>query len=69
MDIKWVDGFAIKVRIDKNKVVISANKEGLLSMARQLNDMANEEIGTHCHYDEYSSLEDGSTELVIEKIG
>ncbi|MBP5386279.1 MAG: hypothetical protein J6Y97_02720 [Prevotella sp.] len=70
MDIKWVDGFTIKVSVDDNKtVLISANKEGLLSLAAQLNAMADENIGSHCHYDEYNSLEEGSSELIIEKIG
>lgn len=70
MDIKWVDGFTIKVSVDDNKtVLISANKEGLLSLAAQLKAMADENIGSHCHYDEYNSLEEGSSELIIEKIG
>ena len=70
MEIKWQDGFTIKVSIDHgNNVVISANKEGLLSLAAQLKELANEETGSHIHYDEYNSLEDGSSELIIEKIG
>ena len=69
MEINWEDGFTIKVRVDDGKtVVISANREGLLSLARQLSDMANEEYGFHIHYDEYNSLEDDSSEMIIEKI-
>ena len=69
MEIYWEDGFTIKVRVDDGKtVVISANREGLLSLARQLTDMANEEYGCHIHYDEYNSLEDDSSEMIIEKI-
>ena len=69
MEINWEDGFTIKVRADDGKtVVISANREGLLSLARQLSDMANEETGCHIHYDEYNSLENGSSEMIIEKI-
>ena len=69
MEINWEDGFTIKVRVDDGKtVVISANREGLLSLARQLTDLANEETGCHIHYDAYNSLEDGSSELIIEKI-
>ena len=30
--------------------------------------LAGEEPGSHIHYDEYNSLEDGSDELIIEKI-
>ena len=69
MDIAWKDGFSIKVRVDGGTVVISANKEGLLSLAAHLKSLANEEPGSHIHYDEYNSLEDGSSELTIEKIG
>ena len=69
MEIKWEDGFTIKVSVEhKNTVLISANKEGLLSLAAQLHTLANEEIGSHIHYDEYNSLEKGSSELIIEKI-
>ena len=69
MEIEWVDGFTIKVSVDQTKtVLISANKEGLLSLAMQLKAMANEEVGSHCHYDEHNSLEEGSSVLIIEKI-
>lgn len=69
MDIKWEDGFAVKVRVDDGgTVVVSANREGLFSLARQLTAMADEETGSHIHYDEYNSLEEGSHEMIIEKI-
>ncbi len=68
MDVEWEDGFAINVSVDKrNTVVISANSEGLLSLAMQLKALADEEAGSHIHYDEYNSLEEGSSELIIEK--
>lgn len=69
MDIAWIDGYEIKVSIENSATVISANREGLLSLATQLTALANAEIRTHIHYDEYNSLEDGSTELMIERIG
>ena len=70
MEIKWQDGFTIKVNVEnENQVVISANKAGLLSLATQLKDLADEDKGCHIHYDEYNSLEEGSSELIIEKIG
>ena len=68
MDIKWEDGFEIKVRSDGRSATISANREGLLSLAEQLINLAKEGPGSHIHYDEYNSLEKGSCELVIEKI-
>ena len=67
MRTDWVDGFEIRVSIDNGAAVISANKEGLLSLARQLTALAEESAGSHIHYDEHNSLEEGSTELIIEK--
>ena len=68
MDIRWVDGSEIRCDIFKNTVVISANREGLLSLAFQLTAMADEFAGTHIHYDEFNSLEEGSVEMIIQKI-
>jgi hypothetical protein len=68
MNIEWEDGFTIKVKVEENTVVISANKEGLLSLARQLTDLADAEVGNHIHYDEYNSLEEDSSEMIIERI-
>ncbi len=69
MDMVWENGFTIKVGVDdENTVVISANKEGLRSLARQLTALASEEVGSHIHYDEYNSLEEGSCRMIIEKM-
>lgn len=68
MEINWHDGFSIRVKEDGNAVIISANKAGLLSLSDQLRTLAEGEAGDHIHYDEYSSLEDGSRELIIERI-
>ena len=67
MNIEWVEGSEIRVSTSRDGVLISANKEGLLSLAKQFTDMAEQAPGTHIHYDEYNSLEEGSTELIIEK--
>ena len=67
MKFNWVDGFTVNVREDDNAVVISANKEGLLSLANHLITLAVKEPGSHFHLDQYNSLEDGSLELIIEK--
>ena len=68
MEMEWKAGFTIKTRLENGATVISANREGLLSLAAQLTALANGEIGAHVHYDEYNSLEDGSAELIIERI-
>lgn len=66
MKFNWVDGFRIKVRIDGGSVILSANREGLISLANQLSALARERPGCHFHLDEYNSLEEDSAELIIE---
>lgn len=65
MRIRWEDGFAVKASASDGEVAITANREGLLSLANILTDLANEEPGVHVHLDEHNSLEEGSIELVI----
>ena len=69
MEVKWVEGYEIRVTIDNGAAVIKANREGLLSLAIQLVMMATEAPGTHIHYDGHNSLEEGSAEMIIEKSG
>ena len=68
MKIEWVDGFEIKVVAENDGIVISANREGLLSLAKQLTALADGVPGDHIHYDTYNSLVEGSTEVTIEKV-
>ena len=68
MKIAWVDGSRISVKTDNNEVTISANREGLLSLALQLQALAEGTPGDHIHYDAYNSLEEGSSEMIIERV-
>ncbi|MDO4532418.1 MAG: hypothetical protein Q4C36_01720 [Coriobacteriia bacterium] len=68
MDLTWEGGFAIRVRHERDAVVVSANREGLVSLARHLQTLADEPSKSHFHLDEHNSLEDGSCELIIEKV-
>lgn len=68
MEVKWVNGFEIRVTVGNGGAVISANREGLLSLAKQLAALADGQPGDHIHYDKHTSLEEGSTELIIERI-
>ena len=68
MKIKWKDGFEIRVRVDGDEVLVSANREGLLSLAEQFSALAEEGPGCHIHYDEHNSLEEGSSGLIVERI-
>ena len=65
MRIDWVEGFEIKAAAENSEIVISANREGLLSLAKHLTALADGVPGDHIHYDAYNSLEEGSTEIII----
>ena len=68
MEIKWIDGFMIKTAAVNGEVIISANREGLLSLAKQCTALAEGSPGEHIHYDEHNALEEGSVEMIIEII-
>ncbi len=68
MKNEWVDGFEIRAAADGGAIVISANREGLLSLAKQLTALADGSPGDHIHYDAYNALEEGSVDMVIERI-
>ena len=68
MHIEWERDFSVKVGVRNGEATLSANREGLLSLARIFADLAEEPPGSHIHLDAYNSLEDGSAELIVEKI-
>ena len=69
MKIEWVNGFEIKTAVKGGEIIISANREGMISLAKQLMALAEGVPGDHIHYDEYNSLEEGSLEMIIEITG
>ena len=68
MEIKWEEGFTISVRVEGNTAIISANREGLLSLSNHLVALTREDPGSHIHLDGHNSLEEDSAELIIERI-
>lgn len=70
LSLTWQDGFFIIVEIADDKTLIKANSAGLISLANHLLTLAQSEVpaGHHIHYDDMNSLEDGSSELIIEKM-
>ena len=66
---KWLNGFCIAVTNADGVVTLSANKEGLISMANHLLNLAQDAVptGHHLHFDGDNSLEQGSVELIVEK--
>ena len=67
MDLHWENGFVIDVRTESGAAVIRANREGLLSLANHLRTLAEAPAGSHIHLDQGNALEDGSTELILER--
>ena len=68
--LDWVNGFEIKSNVSEEGIIIKSNKEGLLSLANHLANLAQSDVplGTHIHLDSLNSLEDGSDNIIIEKI-
>lgn len=68
--LSWQDGFTIVASANNGALIVTANKAGLISLATQLLTLAQDEIpsGGHLHYDDGNSLEEGSNELVIQKM-
>jgi hypothetical protein len=69
IQLKWEDGFDIVTQIVNGVIKITANTEGLISLANHLLNLSQEKIprGHHLHFDEYNALDKGSIELIIEK--
>ena len=69
VELVWNDNFKIKTATPYDTITIEANRDGLLSLARHLLLLAQEEVpsGSHFHLDEFNSLEDSSVELIIAK--
>ena len=69
IELVWDDNYKIKTSTPYDTITIEANRDGLLSLARHLLLLAQEEVpnGSHFHLDEINSLEDNSVELIISK--
>ena len=69
--LEWEENSILSVIFDKdeNTLAIGGNREGLISLARHLLTLAQENvpIGYHIHLDDQNSLEAGSCELIIGK--
>jgi hypothetical protein len=69
MQFDWDDNSEIEVKVEKNQVMLWANKEGLVSLAKHLMKLSEDEhpSGYHFHLDDYNLLDKGSNEIVIGK--
>ena len=68
MELKWNEGSKISVRVEEGTVVLSANREGLLSLAGHFTALAEATPGSHIHFDEFNSLEENSIELIAARV-
>ncbi len=70
LDVIWENGAKYMVNVDENHVILSANKDGLISLAKQMLYMAYNdlEIGSHVHFDSFFTKEENMCELIIEKM-
>lgn len=68
--IRWSDGYIIHVESHNGSVQIRGNAAGLTSLAQHMLTLAQTAVpgGRHVHYSADTCLEDGSLELVIEKL-
>ena len=57
--------FRAELTVTEDGAVVSANPEGLRSLAGILTALADAAPGAHVHLDEHNSLEDGSAGLVL----
>lgn len=66
----WERNFTITTSVEENTLIIKANEAGLKSLAYQLLTLAQPTapLGSHMHYDDINSIEEGSCELIIEKL-
>ncbi len=65
----WEEGFSIRCSIHEGSVWLEANKPGLISLARHLLELAQDNVPEFCHFhlDDYADLEENSSELIIIK--
>ena len=71
LDVLWENGSKYTISVVANGVVISANKNGLVSIAKQMLYMAYNDlpVGSHVHYDSFfTKMNQEKNELVIEKV-
>jgi hypothetical protein len=67
----WEAGCVITTDVEKSgHILITANQAGLISLARLFLSLAQPQVPIyqHIHLDELNSLEDGSCELIIQRM-
>ena len=67
--LTWEEDAIVECTLSPGETLIRANRDGLISLANHLLTLAQEEVpsGSHIHLDEFNGLEDGSSELILER--
>ena len=71
LDVIWENDAKYSISVNDNNVVVSANKSGLISFAKQMLYMAYNDLhkGSHVHYDDFfTKIKTNDFELIIEKL-
>ena len=70
LSLIWEKGYELSCLYKDNCIQITANNEGLITLARHLLSLAQNDIpsGYHIQLDELNGLNEGSTEIIIEKM-
>ena len=68
--LMWDDGAVLIAEINNGSVSLKGNTEGLLSLARHLLTLSQQSVpsGSHIHFDSSNAFEDGSCEIVVERL-
>ena len=66
---QWDEGSVIATKWEDGTLVVEANREGLLSLARLMLTLAAQSVppGAHWHLDDSNALEPSSIGLIIER--
>lgn len=70
LDVIWEDESNYILDVNEHDIIISANKHGLISLAKQMLYMAYNDLptGSHVHYDEFfTKMPTSNYELIIQK--
>lgn len=69
LDVIWEDNASYTAEVFENDILIKANRQGLISMAKQMLYMAYNDLplGSHIHYNKFFTKTESKYDLIIEK--
>ena len=69
LDVIWEDKANYTAEVHEQDILIKANRQALISVAKQMLYLAYNDLpaGSHIHYDEFFTQTKGNYEIIIEK--